>query len=103
VLFVEVSGLFKGQAKGFSNPCVVASRPRGSACAPSSSPLSVPTFTAASHLSSVYNLPHSGPVHSIGGAQIALRFPGYGCLEQGMRRTFVRRVRNSNTRFCSSF
>jgi hypothetical protein len=32
----------------------------------------------------------SGPVHNVSGAQIAVRFPGYGCLEQGMTRTYVR-------------
>ncbi len=30
-----------------------------------------------------------GPVHNVGGAQIAVRFPGYGCVEKGMTRTYV--------------
>ena len=30
-----------------------------------------------------------GPVHNVNAAQIAVRFPGYGCLESGMTRTYA--------------
>jgi hypothetical protein len=38
-------------------------------------------------------------VHNVGGAQIAIRFPGYGCLEQGMKRTYVRPAALQQHRF----